>query len=175
MARRTGLAKAGAALAMMAAASCAQAPPASAILDAGKTSSIVVGRSSRTDVFTALGSPSRTQQSLAGESWVYEAKTDDSGRQRLMSGAAAASGVAGAFVPYLGLVGSGLGLANAAGDTGRREPDMVSMTVDFGANGLVRDCTYSSTAVPAGMPGAPTGAATPLGCQKPYPATPGRS
>ena len=92
-----------------------------------------------------------------------------------MSGAAAASGVAGAFVPYLGLVGSGLGLANATGDTGRREPDMVSMTVDFGVSGLVRDCTYSSTAVPAGMPGAAAGAATPLGCQKPHPATPSRS
>ena len=174
MARRTGLAKACAALAMMAASSCAQAPSPSAILDAGKVSSIVIGRSSRTDVFTALGSPTRTQQSLAGESWVYEAKTDDSGRQRLMSGAAA-SGVAGAFVPYLGLVGSGLGLANATGDTGRREPDMVSMTVDFGANGLVRDCTYSSTAVPAGMPGAAAGTAAPLGCQKPHPATPSRS
>ena len=174
MARRTGLAKAGAALAMMAAASCAQAPP-SAILDAGKMLSIVVGRSSRTDVFTALGRPTRTQQGLGGESWVYEGKTDDSGRQRLMSGAAAASGVAGAFVPYLGLVGSGLGLANASADTGRREPDMVSMTVDFGADGLVRDCTYSSTAVPAGMPGAAAGAARPLGCQKPYPATPSRS
>ncbi len=174
MARRTGLAKAGAALAMMAAASCAQAPP-SAILDAGKMSSIVVGRSSRTDVFMALGRPTRTQQGLGGESWVYEARTDDSGRQRLMSGAAAASGVAGAFVPYLGLVGSGLGLANASGNTGRTEPDTVSMTVDFGANGLVRDCTYSSTAVPAGMPGAAAGAATPLGCQKPDPATPSRS
>jgi outer membrane protein assembly factor BamE (lipoprotein component of BamABCDE complex) len=175
MARGTGLAKAAAALAIMAATSCVQAPPASAILDPGKVSSIVVGRSSRTDVFTALGRPTRTQQGLAGESWVYDAKTDDSGRQRLMSGAAAASGVAGAFVPYLGLVGSGLGLANASADTGQRAPDMVSMTVDFGANGLVRDCTYSSSAVPAGMPGAAAGAATPLGCQRPYPATPSRS
>ena len=175
MARRTGLAKAGAALAMLAAASCAQAPPPSAILDTGKVSSIVVGRSSRTDVFTALGRPTRTHQGLAGEGWVYEAKTENSGRQRLMSGAAAASGVAGAFVPYLGLVGSGLGLANAAGGTGQPEPDTVSMTVDFGADGLVRDCTYSSTAVPAGMPGAAAGAARLLGCQKPYPATPSRS
>ena len=157
---------------MMATASCAQAPPPSTILDAGKVSSIVIGRSSRNDVFTALGNPTRTQQSLAGESWVYEAKTDDSGRQRLMSGAAAASGVAGAFMPYLGLVGSGLGLANASGST---ERDMVSMTVDFAANGLVRECTYSSAAVPAGMPGAAAGAAGPPGCQKPYPATPSRS
>ncbi len=160
---------------MMAAASCAQTPSPSAVLDAGKVSSIVIGRSSRTDVFAALGRPTRTQQGLGGESWVYEAKTDDSGRQRLISGAAAASGVAGAFVPYLGLVGSGLGLANASGDTGRRAPDMVSMTVDFGANGVVRDCTYSSTAMPAGMPGAAAETAGPLGCQKPYPATPSRS
>ncbi len=174
MARRTGLAKAGAALALMAVASCAQSPAPSAILDAGKVSSIVVGRSSRTNVFTALGSPTRTQQSIAGESWVYEAKTDDSGRQRLMSGAGAAAGVAGAFVPYLGLVGSGLGLANAAGNTGRADADLVSMTVDFGANGLVRDCTYSSTAIPAGMPGAAAGARPP-GCQKPYAAVPSRS
>ncbi len=175
MAWGVNLVKAGAALAVMAVASCAQSPPPSAILDPGKVSSIVVGRSSRTDVFAALGQPTRAQQSLAGESWVYEAKTDDSGRQRLMSGAAAASGVAGAFVPYLGLVGSGLGLANASADTGQRAPNMVSMTVDFGANGLVRDCTYSSTAVPAGMPGSAAGAATPPGCQKPYTATPSRS
>ena len=173
MARKTGLAKAGALLAIIATASCTQTTPQSAILDTGKVSSIVVGRSSRTDVYTALGRPTRAQQGLAGESWIYESTADDSGRQRLISGASAASGVAGAFVPYLGLVGSGLGLVNASADTGRK-PETVSMTVDFGANGLVRDCTFSSTAVPAGMPGADA-AAKPLGCQRPDPGKPSRS
>ena len=167
MAWTASLARVAAALTALAAASCAPASSSPAVPDAAKVSSIVIGRSSRTDVFTALGRPTRTQQSLAGESWVYEARTDDSGRQRMMSGAAAASGIAGAFVPYLGLVGSGLGLANAAGSPGRQEPDSTSMTVEFGANGIVRDCTYASTALPAGLPGATPGPAKPLGCQRP--------
>ena len=146
--------------------------PRPTILDASKVSSIVIGRSSRADVFTALGRPTRTQQSLAGESWVYESRIDDSGRQRMVSGAAAASGVAGAFVPYLGLVGSGLGLANAVGGSGGREPDMMSMTVDFGVGGIVRDCTYASTAAPAGTPGAAQGPARPVNCQRPVAAAP---
>lgn len=169
MAWGASLARAGAALAMLATTSCAQDTPPSAVLDPAKVSSVVIGRSTRADVFTVLGRPARTQQSLAGEGWVYEARTDDSGRQRLMSGAAAASGVAGAFVPYLGLVGSGLGLANASTGSGRRNPDTASMTVEFGANGVVRDCTYASTAVPAGMPGAAAGLAKTMGCQRPYP------
>ena len=175
MAWNASLAKVAAALAALAAASCAPASPPSTILDASKVSSIVIGRSSRADVFTALGRPTRTQQNLAGEGWVYESRTDDSGRQRMVSGAAAASGVAGAFVPYLGLVGSGLGLANAAGGSGSREPDVVSMTVEFAANGIVRDCTYASTAAPAGTPGAAAVPAQPIGCQRPYAAAPSRS
>ena len=172
MAWTASLASAVAALAALATASCAPEAPPSTALDPAKVSSIVIGRSSRNDVFTALGRPTRTQQSLAGESWIYESKADDSGRQRMMSGAAAASGVAGAFVPYLGLVGSGLGLANAAGGSGGRVPDVVSMTVEFGTGGVVRDCTYASTAAPAGMPGTAPGPARAMGCQRPFGAAP---
>ena len=61
----THLARTGAALALLACASCAQAPPPA--MDAAKVSAVVIGQSSRTDVFAALGRPSRTEQSLLGE------------------------------------------------------------------------------------------------------------
>ncbi len=138
--------------------------------DAGKLASVVIGRSSRTDVFTALGRPSRTEQSGAGETWVYEAKNGDGGGQGLINGATAASGIIGAFVPYAGLVGSGLGLAGAAANGTRQEPDTVSVAVSFGTDGVVRNCVYSSTALPAGVAGSTNSAAKTPGCQKSSPA-----
>lgn len=132
--------------------------------------SVVVGRSSRADVFAALSQPGRTERSMGGETWIYEAKEGEAGGQRLMSGAGAAIGLAGAFVPYLGLVGSGVGLMNTAAGATRREPDAISLAVNFGDDDVVRDCTYSSTAVPAGVTGAAQVPAKVLGCSRPFPA-----
>ncbi len=161
------VATAGAALALLASVSCSHAPSPSAILDPDKMASVVVGRSSRTDVFAALGRPERTEQSLLGETWIYETKGSDGSGQTLMSGAAAASGVVGAFVPYVGLIGSSLGLAGVAAGAVRQEPNMASVAVGFGDNGVVRDCIYSSTAMPTGVPGSVEGSAKPAGCRRP--------
>ncbi len=124
--------------------SCSDNLGTSSVLDPGKVASVVVGRSSRADVFATLGRPSRTERSALGEAWIYEAKEDDAGGQNLMSGAAAASGVVGAFVPYVGLVGSGLGLAGTAMSGAHPKPKAVSLTVTFGGNDVVRDCVYSA-------------------------------
>jgi outer membrane protein assembly factor BamE (lipoprotein component of BamABCDE complex) len=154
-------------LMLLTGASCSQHAPA-AILDANKVAAVVVGSSSRTDVFTALGRPTHTEHSAQGEAWIYQAKTGGTtGRSSLMSGATAASSLVGAVVPYVGLVGSGLGLANAAADGAAPEQQVVSLTVTFGDDGLVRDCTYDSTAPPTGMPGSDAGITKPVDCQRP--------
>ena len=106
---------------------------------------------------------------MSGETWVYEARGGDAGG-RFMGGAGAAIGLAGAFVPYLGLVGSGIGLANTAAGATRREPGAVSLAVSFGDDGVVRDCTYSSTTLPAGVAGSAPGPAKVVGCSRPSPA-----
>lgn len=144
--------------ALLLAASCAQDAPAA--LDPAKVGSIAVGRSSRADVFGALGQPSRTERSGLGEAWVYDAKPG--GNRGLVGQASAVSGVVGVLVPYAGLVGTGLGLG-AALDTPAAQ---ASLTVTFRADGVVRDCAYSSTARPAGLSG-PAGAAPPVDCQRP--------
>lgn len=167
---RANLAMACSTLALLSNASCSQAPQPSAAPSADKLALVTVGRSSRTEVFAALGRPDRTQQGLLGETWIYETKAGDAGGQRLTSGAAAVSGILGAFVPYAGLVGSGLGLAGAAAGGRRQEADAVSVEISFTGNGVVRDCTYSSTALPAGMPGSTEGSARTPGCQRPIPA-----
>ncbi len=164
LSRRANLARACSTAALLSGASCSQA--LSTGLDASKLALVVIGQSSRTNVFTDLGRPDRTQQSLQGETWVYETKAGDSGAQGLRSGAAAVSGIVGAFVPYAGLVGSGLGLADAAAGR-RQEPDTMSVTISFTDSGIVRDCSYSSTALPAGLPGSAERAAKVVGCQKP--------
>jgi outer membrane protein assembly factor BamE (lipoprotein component of BamABCDE complex) len=150
--------------------SCSRNVVPAAILDPGKVASVVVGRSSRADVFATLGRPSRTERSASGEAWIYEAKEDDAGGQDLIGGAAAVSGVVGAFVPYAGLVGSGLGLAGTAMGGSHAEPRVVSLAVAFGEDGIVRDCIASSTALPAGVPGAVPGASRLADCQRPRPA-----
>lgn len=152
---------------LLAGASCSHDAPPAAVLDAGKVASVVVGRSSRTDVFAALGQPSRTERSALGEAWVYEAKTGDAGGNGLISGASAATGVVGAFVPYVGLIGSGLGLAGVAMDGMRAEPQAVMLAVVFRDDGVVRDCTYSSTAAPAGVAGPAADAPKLVDCQRP--------
>lgn len=156
---------------LLAAASCS-APDATppVVLNVGKVASVVVGRSSRADVFAALGRPGRTERSGRGETWIYEAAQGgiqgDTRGGAGMGGVAAAAGVAGAFVPYVGLVGSGLGLAGAAMDGARPEAVQASLAVVFRDDGVVRDCTFSTTAPPAGMPGAVAGAPV-IDCQRP--------
>ncbi len=157
---------------LLLAAACSQRAAPSAVLDPGKVGAVTVGRSSRADVFAALGQPSRTERSAGGEAWVYEARTGDPGDRGWMTGVSAASGVAGAFVPYVGLIGSGLGLAGA--DALRADPQAVSLAVSFREDGVVRDCAYSSTAAPAGVPGAPAGAPALIDCQRPPGAAPPR-
>jgi len=152
---------------LLLAAACAQRAAPSAVLDSGKVGSVAVGRSSRADVFAALGQPSRTERSAGGEAWIYEARTGNAGGRGWMNGVSAASGVAGAFVPYAGLLGSGLGLAGVGTDAMRADPQAVSLAVTFREDGVVRDCTYSSTAMPAGVPGPATGTAAPIDCQRP--------
>lgn len=166
---RPRLAMALATPALLLMASCSDNAPPPPIMDAGKVASVVVGRSSRTDVFNALGQPSRTERSGLGEAWVYQATKGDAGSGRLVSGASAASGVVGAFVPYAGLVGSGLGLAGAAANRTRPDAQAVSLTVLFRDDGVVRDCAYSSTALPAGVPGSAAGTAKPIDCSRPVP------
>lgn len=157
------------ALPMLLLAACSQNAPASAILDAGKVGSVIVGRSSRTEVFTALGQPSRTERSALGEAWIYEARSGDPGGRGLMNGASAASGVVGAFVPYVGLIGSSLGLAGVAMDGAQAAPQVTSLTVTFRDDGVVRDCAYASTAAPAGVPGSPVGVPKLVDCQRTSP------
>ena len=123
---------------------------------------MTVGRSTRADVFKALGQPKQTERSASGEAWVYEAREPKQNLNRLAGGAAAGSAIAGAFIPYVGLLGSGLGLANAAAGPGA-PPASTTLTVAFGETGLVRDCIVATTAPPtpqaAGQP--------PLDCTRP--------
>ena len=81
-----------------------------------------------------------------------------------MGGASAATGMVGAFVPYVGLIGSGLGLAGAAVNGAQPDVQAVSLTVLFRDDGIVRDCSYSSTAAPT--------SAKPIDCQRPIAVTP---
>ena len=164
--RGSVLATALAAPLLLAGVSCAERTPPSAILNPAKVGAVAVGRSTRADVFAALGQPSRTERSAGGEAWIYEARTGEPGSRGWMSGVSAASGVAGAFVPYVGLIGSSLGLAGVAADGMRTDPQAVSLAVLFRDDGVVRDCTYSSTAAPAGVSASAAGAALPVDCQR---------
>ncbi len=155
---------------LLALAACADKPPPP--LDAGKIATVVIGRSTRSDVFATLGRPAHTSQGMAGESWLYEPRTRDGRDGRLATGASAAAGVVGAFVPFVGLAGPAIGLAGAARPSAAPGPSGESLTVSFDAAGLVRDCVYTSTAVPAGLPGAAPGPARTVGCQRPANAAP---
>lgn len=160
---------AAAALAVSLAAACSADAPPPAVLDAGTVGSVIIGRSSRADVYAALGRPSRTERSASGEAWIYEAGGGGGGANPL-GGVATASGLLGAFVPYAGLVGSGLGLAGAAMGGARPDRARVGLTVAFTADGVVRDCVLSSTAVPAGVFQA---GVSPAGAPGPVPADAG--
>lgn len=148
--------------------SCSRDAGKPVALDPGKVASVVVGRSSRADVFAALGRPGRTERSARGDAWIYEAKAGAPGAHNLMSGVAAASGVIGAIVPFAGLVGSGVSLAGEAlGGGATPEPEAASLAVLFKDDGVVLDCVYSSTAPPAGVSGEAPGASKPVDCQRP--------
>ena len=149
---------------LLAGASCSH--PAAPVLDPAKVSSVIIGRSSRTEVFAALGRPARTETTALGETWVYATQGDASG-QTLVNGATSAMGVAGSFVPYLGLAASSLGLANTAAGAASPTPETASLAINFGDNGIVRDCTYASTALPSGVTGPASGTTNLQGCQKP--------
>ena len=159
--RHRGLALAAGLCSLLSTSGCApEAAPAT--IDPAKMAMVEIGRSSRDDVFATLGRPVRTERSNAGERWIYEAAAQSDRRGRLVSGVGTATGVLGTFVPFVGLVGPGLSLANAA--TGPSPPSTAgsSLSVDFGADGLVRDCIYASGAMPTGLSGGP--AAMPFGC-----------
>ena len=143
-------------------AGCSQ-PQSAGPLQPANLAQVVIGRSSRSDVFTALGRPLRTERSAAGESWVYESKTDDGPSSGLVSGATTAAAAAGAFVPYVGLIGSGIGLAN----TSRPAPETMDLMVKFGADGIVLDCVQSNTAMPSGLTGSAPN--LPPDCTRPAP------
>lgn len=151
---------------LLAAPSCSRQPPASS-LDPGKVASIVVGRSSRNDVFAALGQPARTDRSSLGEVWIYQPTGGGTSGSGLMSGASAASGILGAFVPYAGAVGSGLGLAGTALDGTRSTPPANSLSVAFRDDGIVRDCTFSITIFPAAGPAQDGSPGKVVDCQRP--------
>lgn len=131
--------------------------------DRAKVASVVIGRSSRDDVFGALGRPSRTERNAAGEFWTYEWSGRGGRTAAAVQGAATASSVIGAFVPYAGLVGTGIGLAGPRLG-GTSKPDTSSLTVQFGPDGTVRECALSSTGLPAGLHGS---AGPPVDCQRP--------
>ncbi len=147
---------------LLATLSCSTGAPPAPALDSGKVASIVVGRSSRGDVFAALGQPARTERSGLGEVWFYQPASGGTGGSGLMSGASAASGILGAFVPYAGVVGSGLGLAGAVGGS-HPAPPSDSLSVTFRDDGVVRDCTFSSATFPA----AGAAPAKVVDCQRP--------
>ena len=84
-----------------------------AILEPGKVSSIVIGQSSRSDVLALLGQPNHTTWNRDGESWVYQVTDEDLRRESMSNGATIAGGVLGAFVPFGGLIGMGLGMAGS--------------------------------------------------------------
>ena len=147
--------------------SCASRQPVEKTVD---VSSIVIGQSTRADVFSKLGRPARTEERGTGETWVYETRHDaGAGRRGLMAGAAAASGVVGTFVPFVGLIGPGIGLLDATTGGSNAVPDVSSLSVIYGEDGIVRDCVYSTTGIPAGMPGADPAQAKTAGCSRAAP------
>ena len=153
---------------LLAATSCSSSAPVAPALDPGKVASIVVERSSRDDVFAALGRPARTERGGLGEVWVYQPTAGGgTGGSGLMSGASAASGILGAFVPYAGVVGSGLGLAGTAMGGEASKPPADSLSVTFRDDGVVRDCTFSSAVFPVAGPGPAAVPAKVVDCQRP--------
>ena len=152
-------------IALAGASACAGDAGHPAVLDRSKIPSIVVGRSTQGDVFALLGRPSRAERSAQAETWIYEDKASG-GEGRLVSGAAAASGIVGAFVPYVGLLGSGLGLADAATGGARPQAATTSFAVSFGDGGIVRDCVYATTEF-SSAPGRAPGIPRSVDCQRP--------
>ena len=151
---------------LLAVMSCSHSAPSAQALDPGKVASIVVGRSSRNEVFQALGQPARTERSSAGEVWVYQPTSGGTDGSGVMSGASAASGILGAFVPYAGAIGSGLGLAGTAMGKSSSGPPADSLSVVFRDDGIVRDCVFSKTVFPPGGAGPADAPAKVVDCQR---------
>lgn len=130
---------------------CAQAPASPAALDLSKVPGIVVGRSARAEVFALLGQPGRIDRDGRGERWTWASGGAEPDRMGPVM--QAASTVAGAFVPFAGLAGTGLGLARSA--AAGPPPGVTMFSVLFTDGGTVQDCTASASAPPAEGTGAP--------------------
>ncbi len=137
--------------------------------DLRKLSSVVVGQSSRADVLGVMGRPSQVLRNARGEAWVYEAQGASRNEGRMAAGAQAAATVAGALIPFAGLVGAGMGLASAAASESR-QPMVTTMTVEFAEAGVVRDCIYATNAMTTDDLVRADGRA-PFDCVRPAPAS----
>ena len=147
---------------LLIAASCSRNDAAS-VLNPVKVADVIVGQSSRADVFAALGRPTRTEQTAWGSPGFM--------KTRAMPQAGDAFSGGGCRVRRHRCVRAlcwfrGLRLGARWRRHGRNsETDVASLAVEFGANGVVRECVYSSSALPAGVPGAV--AVAPIDCQRP--------
>lgn len=141
-------------------AACTQPPAGPAALDVTKVPNIIVGRSSRAEVFALLGQPGRIDRDGQGERWTWA--SGGAAPDRLGPAMQAASTVAGAFIPFAGLAGTGLGLARSATDG--PPPGLTTFAVAFTDRGVVQDCMASASALPADGAGAP---AVLPDCQRP--------
>ena len=158
-------------LLVIAAAACSHQVGTKAILDPSKTSSIVVGQSSKAEVLRSLGPPRRADRNGQGESWVYRIEGRDTNERQIAAGAQVVSAAVGALVPFGGLVGAGIGLAGTGLRGSEKEMPAAVLTVDFGTQGVVRECTFSTNVVSVATASNPDPASQmPLDCQRPPPA-----
>ena len=93
-----------------------------------------------------MGQPSQVVRSARGESWVYDAQGAGRDNARMAAGTQAATTVASALIPFAGLVGAGVGLANSMASEPRR-PTVTTVTIEFAEAGIVRDCLYATNAM----------------------------
>ena len=114
-----------------------------------------------------MGQPSQVLRNARGESWVYEAQGASRGDGRMAAGAQAATTVASALIPFAGLVGAGVGLANSMASEPRR-PTATTVTIEFAEAGVVRDCLYATNAMTPDDLARADGRA-PFDCRRPAP------
>lgn len=164
----TGARRLGLGAALLALAACAGGDGAP-VLDLAKLPSIAVGESSRVEVFQIMGRPTQVLRGARGESWVYQAQASTADRRNLAAGAQVASTVAGVLIPFVGLVGTGIGLASQMGGDAP-PPGVTTVTIDFADPGIVRDCTISTNVMTTNeLVGADR--RTPLDCRRALPLT----
>ena len=135
--------------------------------DFSKLTTVVVGQSSRADVLGAMGRPSQVLRTAKGEAWVYEAGGGRDRARMAAAGTQAATTVASALIPFAGLVGAGLGLANSM-TSDPRGPQVTTVTVDFAETGVVRDCLYATNVITNADLARADGRA-PFDCSRPVP------